>query len=406
MITHALRGPHNLYRRYQAFLESSMTAVGLAALTILTLLNISAYPANWVLVIGIAIAVVGVRWPLAAYFLAASSLVYPLYTINLYLAVIFVAASILGYRVFVHYLGATLLVLATPFLAKYHLHWLVPILGGLWWGGGRGAWIGGLAAVWGKLIGGMAGLNIDWLILAGQAPNAETIMLNYQDANSLETLLLLVEPFAASSSIILYNLLQVVGWAAAGGFVGALAAQKWVKYRSPWSIMVITAGGGLIMMGTHLALPYWLQEAVSPEVIAVLQDPAGPLFSLLMVIIVGTTVHTFRERLDLPVAPPRVTKKSKRNIKKSTAKKSRQPNFFQRAKNKAIREYGRKQRDGLAEEAKKDNDGQSQRAKKMGQPSGHDLDRPRRPVRVPHQSELPEWEPPQDETGLIMLEID
>jgi hypothetical protein len=27
-------------------------------------------------------------------------------------------------------------------------------------------------------------------------------------------------------------------------------------------------------------------------------------------------------------------------------------------------------------------------------------------VRVPHQSELPEWEPPQDDSGLIMLEID
>jgi len=394
MITHALRGPHNLYRRYQGLLESSVTAVGLAALVSLTLWNIAAYPANWVLVIGIAIAVLGVRWPLVAYIVAAASLVYPIYTVNLYLAVIFVAVAVLGHRVFVHYMGATLLIIATPFLAKYHLHWLVPILGGLWWGGVKGAWIGGLAALWGKLVGGMAGLSIDWLILAGQTPGADAVMLHFQDANSLETLLLLVEPFAATSSIILYNLLQVIGWAVAGGFVGSLAAQKWVKYRTPWSIMVITTGGGLIMMATHLALPYWLKEAVTPEAVAVLQDPAGPLFSLLMVIIISTTIHSFRERLDLPVAPQRKNKRSKQKIRKT-----RQLSFFRRAKAKTTRGQGRKQRGGLVE-ANIVQGGQNRERVE------HDLDRPRRPVRVPHQSELPEWEPPQDDSGLIMLEID
>ncbi|MFN8457644.1 MAG: hypothetical protein U0401_23800 [Anaerolineae bacterium] len=34
------------------------------------------------------------------------------------------------------------------------------------------------------------------------------------------------------------------------------------------------------------------------------------------------------------------------------------------------------------------------------------LDRPRQPVRVPHSSELPEWEPPKEDKGLIQLEID
>jgi hypothetical protein len=395
MITHALRGPHNLYRRYQGLLEGTVTAVGLATLITLILWNIAAYPANWVLVIGIVIAALGVRWPLVAFAVAAAALVYPIYTVNLYLAVIFVAVAVLGHRVFVHYMGATLLILATPFLARYHLHWLVPILGGLWWGGVKGAWIGGLAAVWGKLIGGMAGLNTDWLLLAGQTPGAEAVILHFQGANSLETLLLLVEPLAAPSSIILYNLLQVIGWAVAGGFVGSLASQKWVKYRTPWSIMVITTGGGLIMMVTHLALPYWLVEAITLEAVAVLQDPAGPLFSLLMVIIIGTTVHSFRERLDLPVAPQHIIKKSKQ---KTRAKQSHQPNFFQRAKAKTVRGQGRKQT-GFA--ASNIDQGAPERINRE-----HDLDRLRRPVRVPLQSELPEWEPPQDDAGLIMLEID
>jgi hypothetical protein len=395
MITHALRGPHNLYRRYQGLLESSVTAIGLAAVISLTLWNIAAYPANWVLVIGIAIAVLGARWPLAAYTVAAAALVYPIYTVNLYLAVIFVAVAVLGHRVFVHYMGATLLILATPFLAKYHLHWLVPILGGLLWGGVKGAWIGGLAAVWGKLVGGMAGLNIDWLILAGQTPSAEAVMHHFQDANSLETLLLLVEPFAASSTIILYNLLQVVGWAVAGGFVGSLAAHKWVKYRAPWSILVITTGGGIIMMVTHLALPYWLADAVTPQVVAILRDPAGPLFSLLMVIIISTTIHSFRERLDLPVVPQR----SPRRISQRKAKTSPQPGFFRRAKAKTLGKPATKQQNGLVEA-----NGQGRNINR--QETDRDLDRPRHPVRVPNQSELPEWEPPEDDSGLIMLEID
>ena len=52
--------------------------------------------------------------------------------------------------------------MATPFLANLHLHWTVPLLAGLWWGALHGFWIGAAAALWGKLLGGMAGLDIDW----------------------------------------------------------------------------------------------------------------------------------------------------------------------------------------------------------------------------------------------------
>ena len=381
MVTNVFRVPHNLYRRYQAFVESSLTAIGLAVLVCLTLYNLPVYPANWVLVIGVIIAVLGIRWPLAAYGIAVLALIYPIYTINLYLMVLFVAISALGYRLFVHYLGATLLVLATPVLAKYHLHWLVPILGGLWWGGVSGAWIGGLAALWGKVLGGMAGMNTDWLLLAGQMPTAGIMITRFHEANSLNTLLLLIEPFATTSAIILYNLLQVVGWAVAGGFIGSLAWRKWVKYRTPWSILVLTAGGGIIMMVTHLGLPYWLREAVTADTVRVLQDPSGPLFSLLMVIIVGTTIHSFRESLDLPVAPARSLRASSNRRPKNKVK----INLFRR--NEAERPP-RSAKTGLRATA------------------AAELDQPRRPVRVPHNSELPEWEPPRDESGLIMLEID
>jgi hypothetical protein len=396
MIAHLFRGPHSIYRRYQGFLESSATAIGFATLVTIALNSLAAYPYNWVLVIGTAIAILGIRWPAIAYILAVIVMVYPIYILNLYLAVLFLAVSTLGHRLFIHFLGATILVLATPLLAEYHLHWLVPVLGGLWWGAIAGAWVGGLAALWGKVIGGMSGLDIDWLVLAGQAPDLAVIAARFQDANSLETLLLLIEPFAATSSVILYNLLQVIGWAIAAGFVGSFAGRKWVKYRVPWSILVVTAGGGLIMLATHIGLPYWLQDSVaettelaSPGLVS--QDPVAPLFSLLVVIIVGTTIYTLRESLDLPVAPRRNFWAVRQRNKVKKAAKVQPFNFFRHLPGR------------LAKRSPVQTNAQQEE-----QTTNDDLnvDRHRRPVRVPNQSELPEWEPPKDDRGLIMLEID
>jgi hypothetical protein len=386
MFAQAFRVPHSLYRRYQSLFESSATAAGFAALITIILINLKVYPDNWVLVIGAAIAIVAIRWPAIAYLLAVVVLLYPIYTINLYLAVLFLAISALGHRLFVHYLGATTLVLATPLLAEYHLHWLVPILGGLWWGGKVGAWVGGLAALWGKIIGGMAGLDIDWLTMAGTSTELELIATRFQEANSLETLLLLVEPFATTSSVILYNLLQVVGWAIAGGFVGSLAGRKWVRYRTPWSILVVTAGGGIIMLAALIGLPYWLQEAASESTLAISQDPVAPLFSLLIVIIVGTILYTLRESLDLPAAPKR-SFQTKQQKKKARGAAGGQP--FTLFRRPAKSEHG--------QEAARNEERVGDKLAKIP---------PRRPVRVPHQSELPEWEPPKNDSDLIMLEID
>lgn len=396
MIAHLFRGPHSIYRRYQSFMESSATAVGFATLVTITLNSLATYPDNWVLVSGAAIAILGIRWPAMAYILAIIVMIYPIYTLNLYLAVLFLAISTLGHRLFIHFLGATILVLATPLLARYHLHWLVPILGGLWWGAIAGTWIGGLAALWGKVIGGMSGLDIDWLMLAGQAPNLQVITARFQDANSLETLLLLIEPFAATSSVILYNLLQVIGWAVAGGFVGSLAGRKWVKYRVPWSILVVTAGGGLMMLATHIGLPYWLQDAVAEttgQIVPghILQDPVAPLFSLLVVIMVGTTLYTLRESLDLPVAPRRNFRAVRLRSEAKKAAKIRPFTLFSRLPGRLVkRSSGQKE-------------AQPKKEVTNGNPN---VDDHRRPVRVPAQSELPEWEPPTDDRGLIMLEID
>jgi hypothetical protein len=230
-----------------------------------------------------------------------------------------------------------------------------------------------MAALWGKLLGSMAGMNPDWIILAGNLPQAQDIIHRFQAANSLDTLLLLVEPFADTPNVILYNLLQVIGWTTAGGFVGALAKRRWVKYRTPWSILVVTAGGGVIMMATHLGLPLWLNDAVSEPARLALQDRTGPLFSLLMVIIVGTTVYSLRESLDLPVAP-------QRNIYTTGRKyKAGEPPVTRLLRRRP---------------------GRATVSNRVGGNNG------RQPTQQFPYADLPEWEPPRDESGLIMLEID
>jgi len=186
-----------------------------------------------------------------------------------------------------------------------------------------------------------------------------------------------IDPLVAS--------LVAVGWALAGAFVGSLAGHKWVKYRAPWSILVVTAGGGLMMLATHIGLPYWLKDAITDSALLTPQDPAAPLFSLIMVIIVGTAVYTTRESLDLPVAP-------RKNLRTtSLAKKAMNVSPFNFLKNRSKKTVGESSQ-------------QHQLPEKQSV-----ADKPvqyRRPVRVPHHSELPEWEPPKDESGLIMLEID
>ncbi len=359
MLSQTFRGPHSLYRRYQALFESAATAAGFAILVMLALQSMAIYPDKWVVVIAVTIGLVGIRWPIMAYVLGVSLVAYPIFTINLYLAVLFVAVAALGHRWFVHFLGATALVLATPLLAEYHLHWLVPVLGGLWWGGVAGAWVGGLAALWGKLIAGMAGMNPDWVLLAGQAPHVDMIANRFAAANSLDTLLLLIDPFATTSSLLLYHLLQVAGWIVTGAFVGGLASHRWVKYYAPWSVMVVTAGGGLIMLLTHVGLPYWLVDAVPDNVQF---DPAAPLFSLVVVIIVGTLVYSIRESLDLPVAPKRSAWASRRKKEKEKSK----PNafgFLKRTPKPAINQFANTSDSSFPEQA-----------------------HPRRPVRVPKQS--------------------
>jgi len=349
-----VRTSHRIYKRYQSLVEAAITGISLGILVGIVLASIPVYPPNWAPVLVALAALIGFRWPLAAYILTTLVLVYPIYTLSLYLAVLFLAITILFHRPASHYLGATVMVLSVPLLAKYQLHWALPILAGLWWGSVNGFWISGAAALWGKLLAGMAGLDIDWLAMAGQSPTIAGLMQRYNGLGSLDTLNKLVQPLAPDTTILLYHLLQVAAWALVAGLVGFLAHQKWIYQRYPWSILIISAIGIIALGASHLFLTFWLKQT---DLATFYYEP------LLLIAVTGlavsSTLSVIRQSLDLPVAP----KIHKRTISVPVTRSD------EAAETKA----------------------------KQGEI---------RPTPIP-LPDLPEWEPPDDDNNdLILLELD
>lgn len=258
-----LRVPHGFIRRHLSTIEKVVVAAGMALVLYPFLAGSSAYPSPWEAVITTAVFLTMLASPPAGYFLAVAVMIYPIYTLSIYLAVLFVAVALLGQRVFINNLGAVLLVLAIPLLAELQIAWVVPILGGLWWGKAGGAWLGALAALWGQVLFGMMGQSPDWMNILGAAPQTGQIAARFTEANSLETLKLIVAPLAPDPTYLLYLMMQVALWALAGGFVGALADRGWFQRRRPWGSILLAAGAGAALCLGHVWLAAWLQ--VSPD---------------------------------------------------------------------------------------------------------------------------------------------
>jgi len=349
-----LQAPHRIYKRYQDIIEGAVTAVGVGLLVAAVLISLPVYPANWAPVLVVLVVLVGFRWPLLAYLLAGVVIVYPVYTVSLYLAILFIALVVILQRPLSHYLGATILILAVPWLAKYNLHWIVPLLAGLWWGAANGFWIAGAAAVWGKLLGGMAGLNADWLTMAGQSPAVAGVLQRYHGLGALETLLKLIQPYTVNSTVLLYHLLQITLWATVGVLMGIFGERTWIYRKHPWVTVGVAAVGAVFLVAGHVMLATWL-VAAAPGVL--------PYNSLVITAGLGIgiagSLDVARRYLDLP-SPPQSKKWLWR----------------------------------------------SQRRRVKADPPGNQRDPQRQqPVSVP-LPELPEWKASKDENDLILLELD
>jgi len=255
-----LRVPHGFIRRYLSRFERGLTAFGLAGLVYLLISNLKVFPPFWDGVIVAVVFLTTLTSPFIGFSLAVLASFFPISTISIYLAVIFLAITILAVRPLTQNLGAMVLVVSAPLLGGFSLAWMIPLLGGLWWGAAGGSWIGALAALWGMVAAGMAGLNPDWLAIFGHFPPITDIVERFATADSLETLGLLVFPLAPDTTVLLYHLLQIALWGLVGTFAGNLNDRPDVQNRSPWGGALIAIAGGFTLLGFHLVLAFWLGQ--------------------------------------------------------------------------------------------------------------------------------------------------
>jgi hypothetical protein len=249
-----------------------------------------AFPSEWRFVLAALVFVLGVWKPVAGYAAFIVAVAYPLYLVSIYvmalaLAVLILMLPVMATRSEQGVLFLALLVFLTPLLAQVHLAPLVPLLIGLWWEG-AGSWIGGgLAALWLKTAAGMAGHPVDLWQINGWVMSGAPIYERFHASNSLQTVVRVLEPlglrlrrvplargielgaevaYPASAGIfVLYNLLQVLFWAAAAWTISAVLDRLQARGRSGrggWGLSALSLGPGLLLIWAgYVAIPWWLR---------------------------------------------------------------------------------------------------------------------------------------------------
>jgi hypothetical protein len=298
MVNAVLRVPHGFLRRHLSMTERVLVAAGLALMEYGLMTSLPAYPSPWEAVVATAIFFIMLWSPTLGYFLAVTAAMYPLYTLSMYLAVLFLAIALLGQRVFINNIGATLLVLLAPWLAQYHLEWAVVLLGGLWWGKIGGAWMGGLAALWGQLLFGMAGRLPNWLDMMGAVPSLPGLAAQFKDANSLETLKLIVTPLATNPTELLYHLLQIALWGMVAALLGGLAETAWAQQKHPWRTIAMATIAAAALALVNLGLANWLQEYKASDFTWIMP---GLMESALYAAIAAAGLETMRDFIEHPL---------------------------------------------------------------------------------------------------------
>ncbi len=244
-----------LYQRFRSFWDRAVPAAGLALLLWAVAEATGTFPSEWRLFFAGALFLIGVGWPAVAYVTFTFLVAVPLYRISIYMAAIVLAVLILSSHWAMRHLGATVLTLAAPAFLPWHLEASLPFLAGLWWGEVGGALVGGLAAVWLKLLAGMAHQPLDLVRLSGWTPTGEPIVSRFSAYNSLQTLVELFGPFAHTSRLLLFHVLQVLLWAAVGYGVGWLARRTWSDRWRGWSPVLSVAPSAAALGLGYIILP-------------------------------------------------------------------------------------------------------------------------------------------------------
>ncbi|GAB4531759.1 MAG: hypothetical protein Fur0018_19970 [Anaerolineales bacterium] len=248
---------HTFIRTHLPQAKRLLAAALLAALLGLWMHASGQYPPYWDAAMTGLTLLAGLWSPLAAWWLAGLIGLYGLYAFSFYLAVLWMCVLILAQRPASRHLALAALLLAAPFLTRWHLGWLPLLLGGLYLGHSGGAWLGALSALWGMMVAAAHGYMPDWLTFAAAPWQAELVAARFTGLNSWRTLYALIEPLAPNSTALLYHLLQVGVWMGAGMLVG-YAVQKASKGGRPTEILPITLGGAASLGILQGLLALWL----------------------------------------------------------------------------------------------------------------------------------------------------
>ena len=294
--------PPRVYQRHSPFWDRLVLAAGWAGLYWLCSgiepwvgaygAATAALPPQLPAVVTALILVAGLFSPLAAYLILIVGVAYPLYLISIYVMALAVAVLVLIAPLLVARAdrGAwplALLVLSAPVLAPFHLTPALSLLAGLWWGRTSGAVAGGLAALWLKICAGMSGTWPDLWDLNGWRMPFGPLYERFHAANSLQTVLRLVQPLVGRlgsglgiepvlpgtlpiqpGMAVLFHVLQVLSWAAAGYVVGALLdliRMRRVTFDGDGAVpgggaAALSLGPGIVLIWAgYAAVPCWLR---------------------------------------------------------------------------------------------------------------------------------------------------
>ncbi|RMF46948.1 MAG: hypothetical protein D6755_05900 [Anaerolineae bacterium] len=240
-------------------MQRLLSAGALAALLGAWMRHNPAYPPYWDIALTLSVALSGLWSPLAAFWLAGLGSLYGVYHISFYLAVLWLCVLILAQRAASRHLGATALLLAAPFLARWRLLWVAPLFGGLYLGTAGGAWMGVFAAAWSETLAALHGFAPDFLQLAGHPWSISVLQARFAGLNSWRTLGALATPLAPNPTALLYHLLQIALWGLAGALVG-----RWMQENPrgghPSGVLLTTLKGALLLEIAQGGLSLWLGQ--------------------------------------------------------------------------------------------------------------------------------------------------
>lgn len=252
-----LRTLHEFIRTHHTQAARLFAAGLLAALLGLWMQVSGQYPPYWDVAMVILTVLAGLWSPLAAWWLAGLVGLYGLYQISFYLAVLWLCILILAQRPASRHLALSALLLATPFLAHWHLAWLPLLLGGLYLGRNGGLWIGGLSALWGLVVAALHGFAPDWLTFAMAPWSADIVAGRFAGLNSWRTLYALAQPLISNPTVLLYVLLQIGVWMLAGALVGYGMRNNFGD-RRPSRVLLTTLGGAASLGILQGGLALWV----------------------------------------------------------------------------------------------------------------------------------------------------